>query len=233
MHPPSSVELRASALASYDVVAVGRSVVDGDGSNRLLLCDPLTGLVSYPSFEEHLTRELSALARLGPHLAIGDVDDLKRFVTERRDSDPTMFGHLAGNACMRQVGEATLAWAEEELRGCPFAVCATFGGDEVNRRRRRARLRRLQAADRRAARPPRRPGAAPWRLRDDVDGHATAVVDQPAAYRRLMSHVDRALFTGKDELRARGADPRGELIDAGVVDLCPAAGEPRRPEDGT
>jgi hypothetical protein len=44
-------------------------------------------------------------------LAIGDVDDLKRFVSQQRLDDPAMFGHLAGNACMQAVGEATLRWA--------------------------------------------------------------------------------------------------------------------------
>jgi GGDEF domain-containing protein len=42
-----------------------------------------------------------------------------------------MFGHLAGNDCMRKVGAATLAWAGREVADWPFAICATFGGDEV------------------------------------------------------------------------------------------------------
>ena len=46
-------------------------------TSALLLCDPLTGLVAYPSFEELLIAGLPALAIKGLHLAIGDVDDLE------------------------------------------------------------------------------------------------------------------------------------------------------------
>jgi len=92
---------------THELVTLGVEVDSSSGMRRTLLCDPLTGLVSYPSFEEHLTRELPRLARRELHLAIGDVDDLKEFVTARRDCDPMMFGHLAGNDCMRKVGAAT------------------------------------------------------------------------------------------------------------------------------
>jgi hypothetical protein len=48
----------------------------------------------------------------------------------------------------------------------------------------------------------------------------SAELDEPrAAYRRLVSEVDHALFAGKDEVRSRGEDPAGELIDTGVAEM--------------
>lgn len=96
-----------------------------------LLCDPLTGLVAYPSFEAHLVRAIPSLLDIGFHLAIGDVDGLKEYVSSRNMEDGSMFGHLAGNECMRRVGVATRAWGEELRQRYPFFVCGTFGGDEV------------------------------------------------------------------------------------------------------
>jgi hypothetical protein len=40
-----------------------------------------------------------------------------------------------------------------------------------------------------------------------------------AAYRRLVSQVDHALFASKDEVRSRGEDPAGELVDTGVAEM--------------
>ena len=130
-----------------------------------------------------------------------------------------MFGHLAGNDCMRKAGQATLAWAERELAGWPFGVCATFGGDEV-----------IVAA---AGAPYAGFREAVTRLRDALAtampctcsfavasaGVTTPVEDAARAYRSLVTHVDRALFDRKDELRGRGEDPTGELVDAGVIEL--------------
>ena len=46
---------------------------DQQDTSSLFLCDPLTGLVAYPSFEELIIAGLPALAIKGLHLAIGDV----------------------------------------------------------------------------------------------------------------------------------------------------------------
>jgi GGDEF domain-containing protein len=210
---------RSTVLAGYEVVAIARSHGTAHTARRMLFCDPLTGLVAYPSFEDHLTRELPALSRVGLHLAIGDVDDLKRFVSQQRLDDPAMFGHLAGNACMQAVGDATLRWAELELPDWPFSVCATFGGDEV-----------IVAA---AGRPYAEFIRAVARLRDLLaestprtcsfavasTGVISELSEPRAAYRRLVSQVDHALFASKDEVRSRGEDPTGELVDTGVAEM--------------
>src|ERR1022692_2790110 len=104
---------------------------DKHGLPTFLLCDPLTGLVAYPSFEAYMIAVLPGLATDGLHLAIGDVDDLRGYVSAANADDPTLFGHLAGNDCMRRVGEATRRWVADHLDFWPFAMCATFGGDEV------------------------------------------------------------------------------------------------------
>src|ERR1022692_3662155 len=72
---------------------------DSHDPSAFLLCDPLTGLVAYPSFEAHMIAALPGLASDGLHLAIGDVDDLRGYVTAANANDPTLFGHLAGNDC--------------------------------------------------------------------------------------------------------------------------------------
>lgn len=43
--------------------------------------------------------------------------------------------------------------------------------------------------------------------------------DAALAYRRLVARVDHALFACKDDVRGRGREPAGELVDAGTVDI--------------
>jgi len=187
---------------------------------RLLLRDPLTGLVAYPSFERHLLEELPALAPLGVHLAIGDVDDLRRYVTERRAADPEMFGHLAGNDCMRRVGAATLSWERRALAGWPFAVCATFGGDEVIVAAAGLPFASFVAAVRQLASDIRRSSPRSCSFAVATTHPApTRLVDVPSSYRALVARVDAALFDRKDALRAAGTDPRGEVVVLGPVVL--------------
>lgn len=184
----------------------------------MLLCDPLTGLVAYPSFEECLTDALVSLDGEAVHLAIGDVDDLKRYVTECRTSDPASFGHLAGNACMRAVGIETLRWAEVALGQWPFSLCATFGGDEVIVAVAGLPYPTFLAsiedlADRLRAGAPRPCTFAVGTLAPANE----VVLDGDSAYARLVAHVDSALFDHKAALRARLIDPFGDVIDAGPV----------------
>jgi GGDEF domain-containing protein len=195
-----------------------------NGPDRPLLCDPLTGLVAYPSFEAHLIASLPELAADGLHLAIGDVDDLRGYVTAARADDPTLFGHLAGNDCMRRIGEATRGWAAEMLDGWPFAVCATFGGDEV-----------IVAAS-------GRPYAAfvdalaelALRIRSTAPracsfASATtapmACSDSTAAdtYRRCIAHVDGCLFYHKAAARESGTMLGGVVVDVGALPYLDAA----------
>ncbi len=186
----------------------------------LLLCDPLTGLVAYPSFEAYLVAALPTLAPDGVHLAIGDVDDLRGYVTTIRADDPTRFGHLAGNDCMRRVGAATCRWSATVLDGWPFAVCATFGGDEVIVVAAGqpyavflAALGELITQIRTAA-----PRACSFAAATTVP-MVCAVTGAADAYRRLVSHVDACLFRQKAVARRAGRMLDGVLVDVGAVDL--------------
>lgn len=93
--------------------------------------DPITKLLSFPSFHESFPRvlrdELAAGRRVG--LAIGDVDDMKKYVECVRRADERRFGHLAGNELMSQLGATALEWFQTAplVRGC----LSTFGGDEI------------------------------------------------------------------------------------------------------
>lgn len=186
-----------------------------------LLCDPLTGLVAYPSFEAHMIALLPGLATDGLHLAIGDVDDLRGYITTANADDPNLFGHLAGNDCMRRVGHATRRWAADYLDFWPFAVCATFGGDEV-----------IIAA---AGRPYEAFIDALTELVSRIRSTAprpcsfTSATTVPSpyiagtaedAYRRLVSRVDKCLFCHKASARDAGSTLAGALIDAGTLELA-------------
>jgi len=60
-------------------------------------------------------------------------------------------------------------------------------------------------------------------------GVITELGEPRAAYRRLVSQVDHALFASKDEVRSRAEDPAGELIDTGVAEM---QRQVERPDDG-
>src|SRR6266508_1641683 len=119
--PVTSLPLVASALRSP---ALG-------GWCQSARPDPLSELVAFPGFDSRLRVLLDALLRHGRSvgLAIGDVDHLKEYVETANELDPRSFGHLAGNALMRDLGHLTIGWLHRQhhLR----AVAATFGGDEV------------------------------------------------------------------------------------------------------
>jgi GGDEF domain-containing protein len=163
---------------------------------------------------------LPELALDGLHLAIGDVDDLRGYVSAAKTEDPTLFGHLAGSDCMRRVGEATRAWAADMLDRWPFAICATFGGDEVI----------IAAAGRpygafldalaelvcriRSAAP--RPCSFASGTTMPMAGIVGAAKD---AYRRLVSNVDERLFCQKAAAQNAGSIHAGALVDAGVLEV--------------
>jgi GGDEF domain-containing protein len=205
------------------------ALADTHDLSALLLCDPLTGLVAYPSFEAHLIAILPELAANGLHLAIGDVDDLRGYVTAAKADDPTLFGHLAGNDCMRRVGEATRTWAAEILDGWPFAVCATFGGDDVVvaaagrpydafRDALADLVSRIRSA---APRPCSFASATTMPV-------ACIVCRAEHAYRRLVSHVDECLFWHKAAARKAGCLLDGVLVDVGTLELFGRPEERRR-----
>ncbi|MEV6840022.1 hypothetical protein AB0N17_36960 [Streptomyces sp. NPDC051133] len=93
--------------------------------------DPLTGLVTFPDFHSNIPRALAAALTDGAlvGLAIGDVDGLKDHVERANATDPTCYGHLAGNRVMARLGAVTRTWFHTQPweHGC----AATFGGDEV------------------------------------------------------------------------------------------------------
>jgi len=199
----------------------------GEDHARQLLCDPLTGLVAYPSFAEYLTEHLPALARYGLHLAIGDVDDLREYVTLQRAENPTMFGHLAGNECMRRLGTITVDWAGRALSSWPFFLCGTFGGDEVIVAAAgcpyRSFLEEVACLQRAVtAGAPRTCSFSAGTLQ--TDGLRAGGGD--TAYREFVSAVDRALFTLKADLRRNGIRPRADLVDVGAVPVTTVADDP-------
>lgn len=93
--------------------------------------DPITGLIAFPDFHRRFPKLLGReLARDRPVLlAVGDVDNLKDYVEGSKRDDPSLFGHLAGNALMADLGRLSCRW----LAGVPAkpAVLSTFGGDEI------------------------------------------------------------------------------------------------------
>jgi GGDEF domain-containing protein len=190
-----------------------------DPSN-LLLCDPLTGLVAYPSFEAQMIAVLPELATTGLHLAIGDVDDLRGYVNAAKGDDPTQFGHLAGNYCMRRVGLATRQWAAEILDYWQFAICATFGGDEVivtaAGRPYEDFLAALSVLAGRIRSNSPRPCSFASATTLPMQRMSAAAGD---IYRDLLSRVDRCLFCHKAAAKNDGASLDGALIDVGAMPL--------------
>lgn len=106
-------------------------IAANQGSDEVLICDPQTGLVSYPSFERFLRHRLDDWLRAGLHLAIGDVDDLGEYISQKNHDDDRFYGHLAGNNCMCIIGEITRTWHNTNLSWAKKSILATFGGDEV------------------------------------------------------------------------------------------------------
>jgi len=211
-------------VAGATLMMMGIPAIAADGEVRELWCDPLTGLVAYPSFAECLIESLPVLSATGVHLAIGDVDDLKEYVSQRRSEDPTMFGHRAGNQCMEVVGRVTTGWSHDALRTSTFALCGTFGGDEVIVAA--AGVGRSPFVDSIRDLAQAIEVASPRTCSFSVGTLAPGTIsDQqaPAAYRQFVAAVDAALFLQKAELRKRNINPRGELKYIGDVriDLPP------------
>jgi GGDEF domain-containing protein len=188
--------------------------------DRNLYCDPLTSLVAYPSFEQHLIDVLPVLVSQEVHIAIGDVDGLRDYVTERRAADPFSFGHLAGNACMQVVGAVTSAWAGDDLADAAFQICGTFGGDEVivvatgfSHFAFAEKVHRLCGSIKTSSPRPcsfalatlQRCSVAPEQARD--------------VYRSLVSMVDAELFYMKEHARTTGGHLDGSVSDLGVATM--------------
>jgi diguanylate cyclase (GGDEF)-like protein len=86
---------------------------------RLATADALTGLANRRSFDEALMHEWRRCARSGSMLGLAmlDVDFFKRY----NDA----YGHVAGDACLKQVAQAIAKCAKR-----PGDVAARYGGEE-------------------------------------------------------------------------------------------------------
>jgi GGDEF domain-containing protein len=205
------------ARSDEEIYVTNRATADIFAAN-LLLCDPLTRLVAYPSFECHMVDALPRHAPQGMHLAIGDVDDLKAYVSQINETDASHFGHLAGNECMARIGHITRSWSEERLNAWPFSVCATFGGDEVIVA---ASGRHFQEfVDEVSVLVTAVQHGAPRPMSFTVATLAPSSVTLSSAYsvyRGFIAKVDAGLFACKADLRSKSISPRGEFVNLGVL----------------
>jgi GGDEF domain-containing protein len=198
--------------------------------NSFLLCDPLTGLVAYPSFEQYMTRELPELAQLGLHVSIGDVDDLRNYVTSKRFSDPQMFGHLAGNLCMKTIGETVQRWRREHMLGWPMIICGTFGGDEVIIGACGLGYSIFTEQIAELANQIRDAAPRPCSFASATLAIGTINGSSAEAYRHFISTVDRALFDHKTKCKGLGNASLGNTIDIGCVELVSSLKEESKRE---
>jgi GGDEF domain-containing protein len=148
------------------------------------------------------------------------VDDLRGYVNVSNANDPTLFGHLAGNDCMRRVGDATRRWVADYLDFWPFALCATFGGDEVIVAAAGQpydafidALSELVSRIRSTAPRPCSFASATTMPRARIVGTAEG------AYRRLVSRIDKRLFCHKASARDASSTVAGALVDVGALEL--------------
>jgi len=191
-----------------------------DADDVMVYLDPLTSLAAYPSFERYIIEMIPTLACDGLHLAIGDVDGLREYVSERRAADPTHFGHLAGNACMQTVGRVTAVWAAAQLSDSAFHLCGTFGGDEVivaasgiSHELFAAKILELCSIIRSTA--PRSCSFALGTLTNQTVTQESAA----DAYRQFVSTVDARLFSVKEDGHRNGGHLDGSVTNLGQVSL--------------
>jgi hypothetical protein len=187
-------------------------------ADDVVYLDPLTLLAAYPSFERHVIEMLPTLVRDRLHIAIGDVDGLREYVSERQSADPSHFGHLAGNACMKTIGWITVKWAAVALIDCGFQLCGTFGGDEViiaasgiSHELFAAKIDELCHSIRGMA--PRPCSFALGTLEDRIVTEA----DAADCYRRFVSMIDARLFGEKEYARREGRSLQGSVTDLGRI----------------
>lgn len=125
--PLSEVVLSAKIRAMYRIVQMRTSLLvlarKLDAANQELLrlssSDGLTGIPNRRYFDETLDREWRRCRRAGGELSLimCDVDHFKRF--------NDVYGHQAGDECLRQVGQSLVAAVD---RGGDTA--ARYGGEE-------------------------------------------------------------------------------------------------------
>jgi GGDEF domain-containing protein len=186
----------------------------------VLYCDPLTSLVAYPSFEQYLIEMLPTLVTGEMHIAIGDVDGLREYVSERKADDPCSFGHLAGNACMRKVGALTSEWAATRLKDVRFHLCGTFGGDEVIVAAAGLSHDSFAGKIHDLCHEIKVSSPRPCSFALATVGPCVVPRHQARiAYRRFVSVIDACLFSMKENARLAGGQLEGAVVDLGIVSV--------------
>ncbi|MCP4383607.1 MAG: hypothetical protein GY798_19695 [Hyphomicrobiales bacterium] len=185
--------------------------------DRVMLCDPLTMLLSYDSFERSAINAIEADDHPVILFAIGDVDDLRGYVAPKDNNRaPGDFGHLAGNRCMAQIGRMTLDWEQQRRSHYRSLLAGTFGGDEV--------IIGAFGADRdvfcddlgtlrdaiKANAP--RPCTFAWGGVPDTADLGSSARD---TYIQVVSAIDRSLFDYKAKARQAGRLINAALFEAG------------------
>jgi len=201
----------ASDTGAIDgVVAISRDMTEQkdlqDKLAALAISDGLTGLSNRRHFDERLADEWARARRDGTALSLLliDVDHFKKF--------NDLYGHQAGDRCLRTVATALAAQAQR-----PAAMAARYGGEEF------ALLlpstdaagcaevgERVRAALHEQAMP--HSGNPPSRIVTVSLGAATLVPSQAVADPALLlAAADRALYCAKESGRDRLATS-GQVI---------------------
>lgn len=109
-------EQQRRLLAQAEMLAQAQALLE---QQRLATTDALTGIGNRRRFDEMLEREWDRASRSGTpiSLLLIDVDHFKRY--------NDLYGHVAGDECLRRVAETLRMLAKR-----PTDVCARYGGEE-------------------------------------------------------------------------------------------------------
>ncbi|WP_211451275.1 sensor domain-containing diguanylate cyclase [Collimonas antrihumi] len=114
-------QIKLRLLAEADLLRVQESLKSlNQHLERLALQDSLTGLANRRQFDSALRDEFSRAVRTGNSLALVmiDVDYFKQY--------NDIYGHLAGDECLRQISDAVKA-----CKNRPGDLATRYGGEEI------------------------------------------------------------------------------------------------------